>query len=334
MFFEITDAHGTVKRDTFEITLAEPSGRWMGKGIGSIKSLQTVYQRNYRFPASGEYSISIQHGMRDEQLREFMMWVSGSKKFPKVGKNKLAKFEEMKGFSHVVQAPFNVLRNNDFHLKGNGRINSLKTKIQLFWNWVAGKGNIRLSLQRGIRKKTILGIDIKGARIWKGAKSVLEKELSNVGFLRTNIEIVNQFFAPDEVDEIWLTFPDPQMKKTSKRLTSSFFLNRYKQFLKKEGIIHLKTDSNFQYSYTSALVHLNKLEIIADTDNLYESDILNDTLRIKTFYEKQWLSRGITIKYLAFRLNDTVLREPEGVFEKDEYRSFGRSARDVRIEEN
>ena len=263
-----------------------------------------------------------------------MMLVSGSKKFPKVGKNKLAKFEEMKGFSHVVQAPFNVLRNNDFHLKEKWSDQFFKNKNPIVLELGCGKGEYSVELAERNPQKNYLGIDIKGARIWKGAKSALEKELSNVGFLRTNIEIVNQFFAPDEVDEIWLTFPDPQMKKTSKRLTSSFFLNRYKQFLKKEGIIHLKTDSNFQYSYTSALVHLNKLEIIAETDNLYESDILNDTLRIKTFYEKQWLSRGITIKYLAFRLNDTVLREPEGVFEKDEYRSFGRSARDVRIEEN
>src|SRR5690554_4601268 len=149
-----------------------------------------------------------------------MMLVSGSKKFPKVGKNKLAKFEEMKGFSHVVQAPFNVLRNNDFHLKGKWSDQFFKNENPIVLELGCGKGEYSVELAERNPQKNYLGIDIKGARIWKGAKSALEKELSNVGFLRTNIEIVNQFFAPDEVDEIWLTFPDPQMKKTSKRLTS------------------------------------------------------------------------------------------------------------------
>ncbi len=245
-----------------------------------------------------------------------------------MGKNKLAKFEEMKGFRNVVQAPFNVLRNSDFHLKGKWSELFFKNENPIVLELGCGKGEYSVELAEKNPRKNYLGIDIKGARIWKGAKTALAKNLQNVGFLRTNIEIVSQFFAPGEVDEIWLTFPDPQMKKTSKRLTSTFFLKRYKQFLKKEGIIHLKTDSNFQYSYTSTLVHLNNFEIIAETDNLYESAILDDTLRIKTFYEKQWLSRGITIKYLAFRLNDADWQEPEYDFEKDEYRSFGRSARE------
>ncbi len=245
-----------------------------------------------------------------------------------MGKNKLAKFEEMKGFRNVVQAPFNVLRNSDFHLKGKWSELFFKNENPIVLELGCGKGEYSVELAERNPQKNYLGIDIKGARIWKGAKTALAKNLQNVGFLRTNIEIVSQFFAPGEVDEIWLTFPDPQMKKTSKRLTSTFFLKRYKQFLKKEGIIHLKTDSNFQYSYTSTLVYLNNFEIIAETDNLYESAILDDTLRIKTFYEKQWLSRGITIKYLAFRLNDADWQEPEYDFEKDEYRSFGRSARE------
>ncbi len=106
-------------------------------------------------------------------------------------------------------------------------------------------------------------------------------------------------------------------------------MNLYKQFLKKEGIVHLKTDSNFQFTYTSALVHLNQFEIVAETDNLYGSEILTETLKIKTFYEKQWLSRGITIKYIAFKLNEKEFAEPEIEIEKDEYRSFGRSAKDI-----
>lgn len=245
-----------------------------------------------------------------------------------MGKNKLAKFEEMKAFEHVVQAPYNTLQNNDFHFKGKWRTEFFGNSNPIVLELGCGKGEYSVELAEKNQDVNFLGLDIKGARLWKGAKTALDKELKNVGFLRTNIEIINCFFASGEVSEIWLTFPDPQMKKTSKRLTSTFFLNRYRQFLKRDGIIHLKTDSNFQYSYTRALIRLNKFEVIADTSNLYESEILNDTLRIKTFYEKQWLSRGIKIKYLAFKLNDSEFLEPEIEIEKDEYRSFGRSARE------
>lgn len=244
-----------------------------------------------------------------------------------MGKNKLAKFEEMKGFEHVVQAPFNALKNTDFFLKGKWRYEFFGNDYPIILELGCGKGEYSVELAEKHPNKNFLGVDIKGARLWKGAKIALDKKITNVGFLRTNIEIIGQFFGPEEVDEIWLTFPDPQMKKTRKRLTSTFFLKKYKPLLKKDGIIHLKTDSNFQYSYTSALVHLNEFEILAETDNLYESDILNDTLRIKTFYEEQWLERGIPIKYMAFCLNDKEWQEPETEFEKDEYRSFGRSAR-------
>lgn len=246
-----------------------------------------------------------------------------------MSKNKLAKFEEMKAFEHVVQAPYHSLKNNDFHLKGKWRTEFFGNENPIVLELGCGKGEYSVELAEKHPEKNFLGVDIKGARLWKGAKNALEKKLNNVGFLRTNIEIIGQFFGPGEVDEIWLTFPDPQMKKTRKRLTSTFFLKKYLAFLKKGGVIHLKTDSNFQFSYTSAMVHLNGFEILAETDNLYESDILNDTLRIKTFYEKQWLSRGITIKYIAFRLNEKEWQEPEMEFEKDEYRSFGRSAREM-----
>ena len=246
-----------------------------------------------------------------------------------MSKNKRAKFEEMRGFEHVVQAPYNVIRNKDFHLKGKWRNKFFGNDNPIVLELGCGKGEYSVELAEKNPDKNYIGVDIKGARLWKGAKTALEKGLKNVGFLRTNIEIIGQFFGPEEVDEIWLTFPDPQMKKTRKRLTSTFFLKKYKPFLKKNGIIHLKTDSNFQYSYTSALIHFNEFELVAETDNLYKSDFLNDTLCIKTFYEKQWLSRGIPIKYLSFRLNNRNLQEPEMEFKKDEYRSFGRSAREI-----
>ncbi len=244
-----------------------------------------------------------------------------------MGKNKLAKFNEMETFEHVVQAPYNKVEQTDFHLKGKWATDFFKNNNPVILELGCGKGEYTVALAERNPGINYIGVDIKGARLFSGAKKALEKGLKNVGFLRTNIEIIAQFFAKNEVAEIWLTFPDPQMKKTRKRLTSTMFLNRYKQFLKPGGIIHLKTDSNFQYSYTSALVHLNQFEVLAETDNLYASDILTEILQVKTFYEKQWLDRGITIKYIAFKLNDKPFTEPEIDIEKDEYRSFGRGAK-------
>ena len=246
-----------------------------------------------------------------------------------MGKNKLAKFEEMKSFEHVVQAPFNKVKHNDFHLKGKWAEEFFQNENPVILELGCGKGEYTVKLAEKFPDANFIGVDIKGARLWKGAKIALEKKLENVAFLRTNIEIIGQFFGKSEIEEIWLTFPDPQMKKSNRRLTSSTFLNKYKNFLKKEGVIHLKTDSNFQYTYTSALAHKNDFEILAETGNLYESEVLNETLQIKTFYEKQWLSRGITIKYMAFKLKDVDFEEPKIEIEKDEYRSFGRSAREM-----
>ncbi len=243
-----------------------------------------------------------------------------------MSKNKLAKFDEMETFEHVVQAPYNKIKQDNFYLRGNWAKDFFKNDNPIILELGCGKGEYSVALAEQNPNLNYVGVDIKGARLYNGAKLSFEKGLNNVGFLRTNIEIIGQFFGEDEIAEIWLTFPDPQMKKTSKRLTSTTFMKRYKSFLKKNGIIHLKTDSNFQFTYTHSMVHLNKFEVLAETDNLYESEILNETLQIKTFYEKQWLSRGITIKYLAFILKDKELTEPEIKIEKDEYRSYGRSA--------
>jgi tRNA (guanine-N7-)-methyltransferase len=246
-----------------------------------------------------------------------------------VGKNKLAKFVEMERFENVIQVPYKKLQQENFYLKEKWATQFFENENPIILELGCGKGEYTVELAEKNPNKNFIGVDIKGARMYIGAKQALDKNLKNVAFLRTNIEIINQFFGDDEVAEIWLTFPDPQMKKTRKRLTSTSFLNLYKQFLKTDGIVHLKTDSNFQFTYTSALVHLNEFEILAETDNLYESEILNETLQIKTFYEKQWLSRGITIKYIAFKLSDNNFTEPEIEIEHDEYRSFGRSAKDI-----
>ena len=235
----------------------------------------------------------------------------------------------MERFENVVQAPYKVLQNENFYLKGKWASDFFKNEKPIILELGCGKGEYTVELAEKNPDFNYIGVDIKGARMYVGAKLALEKNLKNVAFLRTNIEAIDRFFGVEEVAEIWLTFPDPQMKKTRKRLTSTFFLNLYKHFLKTDGIVHLKTDSNFQFTYTSTLVHLNEFEILAETDNLYESEILNETLLIKTFYEKQWLSREIKIKYIAFKLNKNEFAEPEIEIEKDEYRSFGRSARNL-----
>jgi len=246
-----------------------------------------------------------------------------------VGKNKLSKFVEMERFENVIQVPYKKLQQENFYLKEKWATQFFENENPIILELGCGKGEYTVELAEKNPNKNFIGVDIKGARMYIGAKQALDKNLKNVAFLRTNIEIINQFFGDDEVAEIWLTFPDPQMKKTRKRLTSTSFLNLYKQFLKTDGIVHLKTDSNFQFTYTSELVHLNEFEILAETDNLYESEILNEILQIKTFYEKQWLSRGITIKYIAFKLSDNNFTEPDIEIEHDEYRSFGRSAKDI-----
>ena len=246
-----------------------------------------------------------------------------------MSKNKLAKFSEMETFEHVVQTPYNKIEKDNFYLKGNWGKDFFKNSNPIILELGCGKGEYTVALAEKNPDFNYIGVDIKGARLYNGAKESFNKGLKNVGFLRTNIEIISQFFGHNEITEIWLTFPDPQMKKTRKRLTSTTFLNRYKTLLKNDGIVHLKTDSNFQYTYTREMVYLNQFEILAETDNLYESNILNEILEVKTFYEKQWLSRGIKIKYIAFKLSDKEFEEPEIDIEKDEYRSFGRSAGDV-----
>jgi len=152
--------------------------------------------------------------------------------------------------------------------------------------------------------------------------------MKNVAFLRTDIEMIHHLFAENEVSEIWLTFPDPQMKKVTKRLTATNFMNLYQQFLKEDGLIHLKTDSNFMFTYTREMVSANHFPVTFSNEDLYASDLKDPILGIKTYYEQQWLERGITIKYIQFKLEKrTEFIEPDLEIEHDVYRSFGRSKR-------
>ena len=149
-----------------------------------------------------------------------------------------------------------------------------------------------------------------------------------MAFLRTNIEIIDRFFAPGEVSEIWLTFSDPQMKKVTKRLTSTYFMERYRKFLVPGGLVHLKTDSNFMFTYTRYMIEANGFPVEFITDDLYHSGLDDDILRIRTYYEQQWLDRGLNIKYIRFRLpQEGELIEPDVEIELDDYRSYNRSKR-------
>ncbi len=162
--------------------------------------------------------------------------------------------------------------------------------------------------------------------MWTGATEARRLGLTNVSFLRTDIELLPYFFAPGEVAEIWITFPDPQMKKVRKRLTSTRFMELYRKVMADGGRIHLKSDSPFLYTYTKAMVELNGLQVADDTANLYARNLADDdVLRIRTYYESQWLDRGLTIKYLSFLLpQQGELREPDVEIPYDTYRSFSR----------
>jgi tRNA (guanine-N7-)-methyltransferase len=243
-----------------------------------------------------------------------------------MGKNKLAKFADMETFPHVFQvASKEVLSGNVFHLKGKWREffgNDNPVVLELG----CGKGEYSVGLAEIFPEKNFIGVDIKGARMWTGARISLEKGLKNVAFLRTNIEMIPHFFAAGEVAEIWLTFPDPQMKKVTKRLTATNFMKQYQQILKPGGLIHLKTDSNFMFTYTCEMVKINQLPVEYSFADLYASGYDDPVLAIKTFYEQQWLERGISIKYIQFHLpQEVTFIEPDIEIEKDSYRSFGRN---------
>ncbi len=231
----------------------------------------------------------------------------------------------METMSCVFQYPFSVLKESGFPLRGQWGKEYFHNDNPIVLELGCGKGEYAVGLAQKFPDKNFIGIDIKGARMWTGARRAEEMGLKNVAFLRSNIELLPHFFGADEVSEIWITFPDPQMKKERKRLTSTRFLELYREVLIPNGTIHLKTDSPFLYTYTHLLTELNKLETIVDTDDLYHSDIVTDILEIRTFYEQQWLDRGLTIKYISFKLDRTTeLVEPEVEIEFDTYRSFSR----------
>ncbi len=245
-----------------------------------------------------------------------------------MGKNKLQKFDDMSNYPHVFQYPFSTLQEIGFGLKGKWNAEFFKNDNPIVLELGCGKGEYTVGLGKLYPGKNFIGIDIKGARMWTGATQSLQEEMQNVAFLRTHIELINHFFAPGEVSEIWLTFPDPQMKKVNKRMTSTRFMKLYREILKDTGLIHLKTDSNFMYTYTCEMVKANDFPVAETTDDLYHSSVDDPILSIQTHYEQQWLERGLAIKYIRFNLvpKDEYI-EPDVEIEPDSYRSYNRSRR-------
>ena len=252
-----------------------------------------------------------------------------------MSKNKLSKFADMATYPHVFQpegSPFDLPA--DGGMKGRWGKDFFKNDNPIVLELGCGRGEYTVGLAKRFPDKNFIGIDIKGARMWTGATESLQLGLKNVAFLRTRIEFIGNFFAPDEVSEIWLTFSDPQMKKPTKRLSSTYFLERYRQFLADNGMIHVKTDSNFLFTYTELMLQHNNLMPLMTTRDLYNSPEFAENaqfsplLQIQTYYEQQWLARGIPIKYICFRLpHDGQLTEPEVEIEFDSYRSYARNKR-------
>ena len=256
-----------------------------------------------------------------------------------MGKGKLAKFAEMETFNNVFQYPYSVIDNVPFEMKGKWREEFFKNDNPIVLELGCGKGEYAVGMARMFPNINFIGVDIKGARMWTGAKAAIEEGLPNVAFLRTNIEIIDRFFADGEVQEIWLTFSDPQMKNERKRLTSTYFMERYRRFLVDGGLIHLKTDSNFLFTYTKEMVKENKLEVEMCTDDLYHATDLDEgtksILDIRTYYESMWLERGLNIKYIKFKLpKEGTLKEPDVEIEYDDYRSYHREGRSGKIKKN
>ena len=223
-----------------------------------------------------------------------------------MGKDKLKRFSQILTFDNVIQPKINF-HSEDDDFKGNWST-IFNNKNPLVLELGCGAGEYTVALAKDYPNKNFIGVDIKGARIWKGAKIALDEGLKNVRFLRTKVDFITKFFDKNEVNEIWLTFSDPQPKKPKKRLSSKLFTDRYQEFLKINGVIHLKTDSDLLYDFTLEEIKLNNFKLLKNISNIYKesfdnSQELKKTLFIKTFYEKKWLDLDKTIKYLAFNIH-------------------------------
>jgi tRNA (guanine-N7-)-methyltransferase len=232
-----------------------------------------------------------------------------------VGKNKLARWAELGSYDNVIQPEIGEVAGKDHPVKGKWNQEIFKNRNPVVLELGCGKGEYTIGLANNFPENNFIGVDIKGARMWRGAKTANEQKLTNVAFVRTRIEFINSFFAADEVDEIWITFPDPHPggRNSNKRLTSPWFLNTYRLFLKDNGIIHLKTDNKELYDFTNKVVSFNNLETVVSTNDLY-SEKPDNVLSIRTHYEKIFLDAGLNINYVSFRLDKEKVIE--NVFSK------------------
>lgn len=221
-------------------------------------------------------------------------------------KNKLKRFRENETFSNVVQPTREELVDGTFPLKGKWNKDFFKNDNPIVVELGCGKGEYSVGLAQSYPDKNFVGIDIKGARFWRGAKTAIEDNLTNVGFMRTQIELIEHAFAKAEIDEIWITFPDPQIKykRTKHRMTNTEFLQKYKRILKPGGVVNLKTDSEFMHGYTLGLLHGEGHEVLEANHNVYKNEYSpEDVIGIQTFYENQYLEQGKPITYIQFRIN-------------------------------
>lgn len=220
-----------------------------------------------------------------------------------MGHHKLQRFAENLTFPNLFQVGFEQLEQEGFALRGRwaeyfGNSNPITLELG------CGKGDYTLALARVHPERNYIGVDIKGARLWRGAKTAVEEPLPNVAFVRTRIELIDRFFSSGEVSEIWITFCDPQPKKPNKRLTSPRFLDTYSRILAPESILHLKTDSQELYDYTlNEVLPARQVEIMAQSDNLYNSDYQGEAKLTQTFYERMFLAEGKPITYIQWKTN-------------------------------
>lgn len=231
-----------------------------------------------------------------------------------MGKDKLRKFAENETFNNLFQPSFDDVWGKEHQIKGNWHREYFKNNNPIVLELGCGKGEYTVNLSKMYPEKNFIGVDIKGARIWKGAKEAYEGQMANVAFVRTRIENILSFFGKEEVSEIWVTFPDPQPRpaRAKKRLTSSRFLTHYQKFVKPNSIVHLKTDSQGLHEYTKALVEQNEMQIDVCTNDLYGSGIADPILSIRTHYESLFLEKGKPITYIRFILDtQKQLNEPE-----------------------
>lgn len=218
-------------------------------------------------------------------------------------KNKLMKYAALKGFDNVFEVPFKEC-SQDFHLKGRWHSSFFKNDKDVVLELGCGKGEYTIALAEKYPEYNYVGIDLKGDRIFKGAMNAQEKKLNNVAFLRTQIQFIERFFAKDEVSEIWLTFPDPQLQKPKhrKRLTAPDFINKYKNILKSGGLIHLKTDNTPLFEFTLDIIKQMKLTLLYASFDIYAESIEEEILKVQTYYESLFTAKGEKIKYLKFCL--------------------------------